>query len=129
MYFKETLNKIMGEHYYSRPKSATRTLFNLSVISFFLLIGFSIFYYLVIFLPSKEQAKVDLQKQEQQAKTTQAVKNSLLLQQCLDDVNKKVSDPKFTAAIKGVKVNSPEAKVVLDLINQQKEECYKKYPQ
>ena len=36
----------------------------LSIVASVLLIGFSLFYYLVIFLPQKEQNRIDLQKQE-----------------------------------------------------------------
>ena len=37
----------------------------LSIVASVLLIGFSLFYYLVIFLPQKEQNRINLQKQEQ----------------------------------------------------------------
>ena len=103
-----------------------RTIFNWSVVLTLLLIGFSVFYYLVIFLPSKEQSKIELQKQEQQIKTTQSEKNSVLLQQCLDAVSQK-----FSTALKENKtpINNETAKIILDESNKQKEECFKKYPQ
>ncbi|MBI4078810.1 MAG: hypothetical protein HY429_00755 [Candidatus Levybacteria bacterium] len=38
-----------------------RTFFNLSVITCILLIGFSVFYYFVVFIPSKEKTKQELE--------------------------------------------------------------------
>jgi len=40
----------------------------LAIISSALLVGFSVFYYLVVFLPRREEARIELQKQEQIAK-------------------------------------------------------------
>lgn len=43
-----------------------RKTFNLSVIITFLLIGFSVFYYLVIFLPGKENTRLQQEEAKQQ---------------------------------------------------------------
>ncbi|GEM_PF-5741237 len=101
----------------------------LSTIIGILLVSFSIFYYLVVFLPQKNNQQIEQKTQTEILKTYSQITNQQKLQECLDDVNKRVSDPKFSEAMKGVKVNSNEAKVVLDLIKQLKDECYKKYPQ
>jgi len=103
-----------------------RTIFNWSIILTFLLIGFSVFYYLVIFIPSKEQSKLDLQKQEQQTKNLEKSTNSKLLQDCLNDVNQRFS--KILEDYKG-KLDNQAAKLILDEKNNQKDECYKRYSQ
>lgn len=114
------------ENNYRPPKSTIRTFFNLFVIAFLFLVGFSIFYYFVIFLPSKEQVKQDLQRQEQQLKTMESHRNKVLLQQCLDAITQK-----FSNALKENKtpINNEAAKIILNENNKQKDECFKKYPQ
>lgn len=56
----------------------------LSIVSGILLISLAIFYYLVIFIPHREQAKLDQQKQQQTEADRQARLNSLKLSGCLD---------------------------------------------
>ena len=112
MYFK-------GEH--------MRTIFNWSIILAFLLIGFSVFYYLVIFLPNQAQQKVEQQKKEQELKNQLFLFNNKALDSCLQDVNSRqqtaVQDPKFK------NLSREDLKILLDQFSKQKDECYKRYPQ
>ncbi len=118
----------MEETYY-KNKNTTRTIFNFSVIFAILLIAFSVFYYLVIFPSQKNEKQLQQQINLQEANNTQKISNQQKLSTCLDEVNKRVSSPQFQEALKNTKLNSADAKVVLDAIAQQKEECYKRYPQ
>ena len=119
----------MEEEQYYKSRKRTRTIFNYSVILAILLIAFSVFYYLVIFQPQKTKQQLQQQLNLEKINESQKISSQQQLSDCLNDVNKRFSDPKFLRTIKGVKVNSEDAKVILDLMNQQREECYKKYPQ
>lgn len=119
----------MEEEHYYKSRNRTRTIFNYSVIFAILLIAFSIFYYLVIFQPQKNAQQLQQQLQLESVDSYRQTSDQKMLSDCLDGVNRKFSDPKFQEVIKGVKANSEDAKVILDLLKQQKEECYKKYSQ
>lgn len=119
----------MEEEHYYRSRNRTRAIFNYLVLFAILLVAFAVFYYLVIFQPQKNEKQLQQQLDLEKTNIQQKVTNQKKLSECIDEVNKRFSDPKFLATIKGVKVNSEDAKVILDLLNQQKNECYKKYPQ
>lgn len=112
---------------YYRPKLHTRTLFNLSVILCFLFIGFSVFYYLVIFLPQKEEQKIEQQKLEQDSKKQIILYNKTNLDNCLQNANslqqKTIQSPTFK------NLNREDLKILLEQFSKQKDECYKRYPQ
>lgn len=114
---------------------------------------FSVGYYYVIFLPQKEQARINQQKQEQIEKELkedaekaeakrQATLNSLLLEACLADAENKWRDwgQRLSQKANECKVQgggicrTAEAFVeAFDKndaqLQQDKDECFKKYPQ
>ena len=93
----------------------------------FLIIALSIAYYLVIFLPQKEQSKIDQEKLELEAKEKILLQNKVGLENCLNDVYER-----FMKAFEDSKTRtlSLEAqKILIDEFNKQKENCFKKYPQ
>lgn len=98
-----------------------RATFNLSVIATFLLIGFSVFYYFVIFLPGKERVK----EEEMQTRKIQ-------LSDCLQrveqnykenwDKNCKTKNLEPSCTLPSYIANSVE-----DNRKQLKDECFKRY--
>ena len=124
----------------------------LSIVASVLLIGFSLFYYLVIFLPQKEQNRIDLQKQERlieedekQAKIEQQrnkeieeqkekVWNKLKLDACLAEADKDYTnfwESECEALGLGENCLLPtyNADRADKIKRQKRDECYKKYPQ
>lgn len=118
----------------------------LSIIGSMLLVSFSFFYYYVIFLPQKEQARIDQQKQEQLTKELkeQKAKNEveILLNSCLLDAENKwknwgqqLSKKADECRIQGGGIcRTAEAFVEAfeknDVqLKQDKDECFKRYQQ
>lgn len=113
----------MEQQEYYRPRSNTRSLFNLSVIITLLLIGFSVFYYFVIFLPGKEKSK-DAQIKE----------NEIKLYTCFNQAYSAYNDRwNDTCRLDGLKEKCNLPTYRSELINtyhkELKDECFKKYPQ
>lgn len=125
------------------------------IIAFFisisvLLIAFSLFYYLVIFLPKKEQAKLDLQKQEQNVKEqilqineetiqrgeSEKAERPRQLNQCLDAA-KSENSRQLELLLSWAERENKDGKYDLTgafdslekKLDKALEECYKKYPQ
>lgn len=95
-----------------------------------LLVGVSIFYYLVIFLPQKNNQQLEQKLQLESLNTYKQVSNQKALEECLTEVNGRLA--KITPA--DMKNLSAEASkvvltTILEALKQAKEECYKKYPQ
>jgi hypothetical protein len=88
----------------------------------FLIIALSIAYYLVIFLPEKSKQQLE---HDQQLR----VSNQKALEACLDGVDQRIFSPEVEESMKGVPANSENVNFLMDVIKQEKEECYKKYPQ
>lgn len=129
----------------------SNTLVSLSLVVAIFLIGFSIFYYLVIFLPQKERRAQETKAQEQipqallenikqEAKENQAnntqTRQLTLLDECLNRA--KTEKARVTEElIKWAGVENKDGKYDLtgafDGINKQyeqdREECFRKYPQ
>lgn len=101
-----------------------------------LIIALSVGYYFVIFLPQKEQEKIDLQKQKQEALSNQKSTNSLRLSTCFDNAEtnfmklmelNSVSNPQPSYP-DARKWNSAEIKEsTTDQYNKEKELCIKLY--
>ena len=89
-----------------------------------LLIGASIFYYLVIFLPQKNQQQLN----SETVKTIQEASNQDALNSCLNDVNQRVSKT-LAEAKSSTTITADGLKLILQLAQQQKDNCYKQYPQ
>lgn len=111
-----------------------RNIFNLSVIATFLLIGFSVFYYFVIFLPQKEKDKEDQYKEELLLRQQNLRSQELKLDNCLSDaydLYKKQWDS--TCKLDGHKEDCTLPKYRSDTVEEYykglKEDCFKKYPQ
>lgn len=117
----------MKEENVYHPTLTIRTLFNLSVIAAFLLIGFSVFYYFVIFLPGKESGRIqqeETKEQDRQQKISMCLKQSYTLYKekwnstCkLDSLKEDCTLPKYRSE----DINTYHK----DL----KDECYQRYPQ
>ena|SRR5918992_232033 len=86
-----------------------------------LIIALSIAYYLVIFLPEKHKQQLE---QEQQLR----ISNQQALDACLGVVDERIASPEFEEAAEGLEGNSDNVKFLMDVIKEEKEECYKKYP-
>ena len=89
-----------------------------------LLVGFSIFYYLVIFLPQQNQQKLN----SETVKIIKEASNQAELESCLDEVSQRTSKA-FTNTKEAGSISNDGAKIIVEVIKQQREECYKKYPQ
>lgn len=113
----------MEDHYYAKPKSATRTLFNLSVIACLLLVGFSVFYYLVIFLPGQERSKKEY-IQNQKMLTDSCLK--IVEQSYKDNWNKNCKSKNLEP---NCNLPSTLAESIENNRKQLRDECYKRYPQ
>lgn len=100
----------------------------LAIIIAILLISFSIFYYLVIFLPQKNNQQLEQKFNSEVLKSAREASNRAGLESCLDKVNKGFI--KLIEATKedGTVISNDGAKIILDFVEQKKEECYKKYP-
>lgn len=102
-----------------------------AIIVGLLLISFSIFYYFVIFLPQKSTQQLEQKVQLEGFDTYKQVKNQQNLDACLDEVNQRFAKMEVPEG-QGKNLSAEEAKVatdlILDLLKQAKDECYKKYP-
>lgn len=100
----------------------TDTIIKLLLTLGFLILTCSVAYYFIIFLPQKELLKIENEKNLQISQQQQLVENQKLLQLCLDDVSDRFSkmDTK--------NVSNDSAKIIIDLLQSQKEECFKKFP-
>lgn len=99
-----------------------------------LIVALSIGYYLVIFLPQKEKAKLEQVKAEQEARESLLEKNKLSLQECLDNVKKaQLEHWNKLCKAKGLKEECLQPLSIVELeskrSNTAREECFKKYPQ
>lgn len=96
-----------------------------------LLVGFSVFYYLVIFLPKQSQQQLEQKLNSETIKIINNASSQAELESCLDEVNKRFS--KALAVKTTGTISNEGAKLVintvLEVVKQQKEECYKKYSQ
>lgn len=115
----------MEEHPYSRPKSAGRSLFNLSVTLCFLLVGFSVFYYFVIFLPGKEKGRI-------QQEETKQMNRQLMIESCLKtayDGYKARWDStcKLDGKKEGCTLPRYRSEIIEAFHKELKDECYKRY--
>lgn len=81
----------------------------------------------MIFIPQKEQFKLEQQKVELETKEKLRLKNKAELDNCLNDVseryNKALEDPKVS------NLSLEEGKVLFNEFNNQRESCFKRYPQ
>lgn len=94
-----------------------------------LLVGFSIFYYLVIFIPQKSSQQLEQKLNTETVKIINDASNQRALESCLDDVNNRFSSKEAVAALKGVSATKVNVDFILTVLKEAKEECYKKYPQ
>lgn len=111
-----------------------RNIFNLSVIATFLLIGFSVFYYFVIFLPEKERGRVEQVRQEGLNKEIQKREQETKLDTCFNQAYEA-----YIARWNGIcKIDGLEEKCKLPADRSEptqiyykelKDECFRKYPQ
>ncbi|OGK11316.1 hypothetical protein A2768_01500 [Candidatus Roizmanbacteria bacterium RIFCSPHIGHO2_01_FULL_37_16] len=92
-----------------------------------LLISSSIFYYLVIFLPQQSKQQLEQKIQLEGLDTYKETTTQQQIQDCLDEVNNRFTDPELTEKLKGKPINNQEAKFIIDLWESKKDECYKKY--
>lgn len=113
----------MNEENVYHPTLTIRTIFNLSVIAAFLLIGFSVFYYFVIFLPGKENTRIQQQEGRQQ-------NINVCLKQAYDMYkNKWNSNCELEGLEKDCKLPKYRSEDVNVYHKDLKDECYKRYPQ
>ena len=94
----------------------------LSIIFGCLLITGSVFYYFVVFSPKREMAKIELQKQESAEAQARLDSNISSLDDCLKSVDKRL----IGDGLKGV--SNEGIKIVLDLVQKQKDDCFKQFP-
>jgi len=73
-----------------------------------------------------EQEKIERDSKEQAENRSNTAKQ-IQLQACLDDVSQRMS--KAFEDSKTKNVSAEEAKIIIDLVQKQKDECFKKYPQ
>lgn len=83
-----------------------------------LIIAFSVFYYFVIFLPKQETLRIESEKRTKETQQS-------LLDNCLYDVDVHTAEV-LREALEG---NLGVPHNVTELIESDKNECYKKYPQ
>ncbi|MDD3687855.1 MAG: hypothetical protein PHE56_13975 [Bacteroidales bacterium] len=89
-----------------------------------IIIALAVAYYLVIFLPNKERNDNNETRSSQILEATEKSANKTKLDECLNDVNQR-----FSASLKdNPKLSSEDAKIFLDFVQKQRDECYKKYP-
>ena len=116
----------------------------LGIIASVLLVSFSVFYYLVVFLPRREEARKELQKQEQireEMERIDKLNQAIMLDKCLLAADKD-SKANWAAACRtesrrrlGLDTSSncslplPLADRVNTLHKESRDECYKEYPQ
>lgn len=117
----------MEQQQYYSPRSSTRSLFNLSVIATLLLIGFSVFYYLVIFLPGKEKDRVEQQRSESLTKETRL--NSCFNQAYDSYVDRWNSTCKLDGLKEKCSLPTSRSELINTYHKDLKDECFKKYPQ
>lgn len=99
-----------------------------------LIVAFSIGYYFVIFLPQKEQARIQQEKEKKTAIEEKEASKKLLLSYCLEDADKTYSYNWDKACkTRGLKdecsLPSETADSIENYRKQAKDECFKKYPQ
>ena len=122
--------------------------FKITTIIAVLIIAFSIFYYLVIFLPQKEQTKLELeerlraevQKAEEarrQEEEEEKKLNKILLEACIESAyDTYIEDWNKNCRTSGINKRTDDCTLPLNLANslndihkEMKDECFKKYPQ
>lgn len=113
MYFKRDYMNQESEYH---PTLTLRTIFNLSVIATFLLIGFSVFYYFVIFLPGREKDR------------------QLMINSCLEKAYEGYkarwnSTCKLEGLEKDCTLKTDRSEIINNHHKDLKDECYKRYPQ
>lgn len=96
-------------------------IFAISVITTIIVIGLSVFYYFVIFIPHNEKAKLDFAKQQQ-----------LALDNCLQDAENRYqaaweSECKDLDFIKGCRLGKDLTERVDKLKTDIKEDCFRKF--
>ena len=95
-------------------------LLKIAIILAILLASFSVFYYFVIFIPHREKGRQEIQTREINS-------GRILLQGCLDEVNGRLAD--LPDSLKGKSMSDEAVKLILDMFQKQKDECFRKYPQ
>ena len=104
-----------------------------SIIVGIVLISLSIFYYLVIYLPEKDQTKTQVEKEKQSALEQKELSDKLLLSYCLEDAEKAYSD-NWDEDCKGLglkdscRLSAHSADRWDELKQKSKDECFRKYP-
>lgn len=125
-------------------------IFKLGILLVILLAGFSIFYYFVIFLPQKEEAKLELQKEaslrealieqqkldlqqeEQENAKKELTTQRALLNYCLNTAEESGKNALEAVCPSGTCKEGTDISFFQTLdqyIKEMKAECYKKYPQ
>lgn len=99
-----------------------------------LIVALSIGYYFVIFLPQKEQEKIQQEKQKNTAMEEKKTNEKLLLNYCLEDAEKSYNyNWNKTCSTQRLEDECNLPSNMADSIDnyrkQQKDECFKKYPQ
>ena len=95
-------------------------LLKIAIILAILLASSSVFYYFVIYIPQRE-------KERQEIQTREITTSRILLQACLDEVNGRLASLPDT--LKGKSLSDDAVKLLLDMFQKQKDECFRKYPQ
>jgi len=97
-----------------------------------LTISLSFSYYFVVFLPEKEENRRQeiISRDEQNRRNDlfekiEKVETNSLLQQCLDTINQRSPEVLKNSS----DMTNEKIKIILNLIENQKEECYKRYLQ
>lgn len=97
-----------------------------------LIVSLSIAYYFVVFLPSREQQKLEMIKEEREAKSLEDSGRIISLEYCIQDADTFYlqSWNQMCAGLKkGEKCSLPDKETnrVMDLYSEKKDECYRKY--
>lgn len=87
------------------------------------LIGFAVFYYLVIFLPNKSRQEELNKLREESTKIVEQKQRQEALNACLNEITQRFRE----AELKNL--SSEGVKIAIALFEGQREECFKKYPQ
>ena len=73
-----------------------------------------------------EQVRVEKENKERSESNSNSAKQ-IQLEACLDEVNQRIS--KVFEDSKYKNISTEGAKIIVDLVQKQKDECFKKYPQ
>lgn len=105
----------------------------ISIIVGFLIVGLSIAYYLVIYIPQRDKAKIEQQNQQAQQQVEQKQTNAVNLENCLEYENETRNKNMQSLFEQAKKTKLPVGQDSLDSLEknyqERKDDCFKRFPQ